>query len=414
MIQIFYTRPRIEGNCVRYREEISLRNYIDNMGEEIHSSRLHSHLLKELIINPKNKQLIRVWQCYLMNRCVIVVRKEYQRFSGYLIKYELAYLFDLTYDLLHCRFFEQEKYKFKIPSNFMIKDCFRKQIRKYLMPNFSITDRGVAVRSTRKRWLEVASNSLEIEQYSILCGCVKKSSQVNSPCNKWIDNDFQEIANEFNKLSQNKTPLTGENVKDILDFVGKKIRELVDNPPLISLDQSWFQQKKESPLIDVIPSPNNVVEDDTYLEEIQMLTQFINQILTNFETKQKEIAFYNFALKFGQIKTAKELGINQSTVSRLGTFIYQQIFHSFHPHNSQKIKPKPTSEQLQYLKESMRDFYDRKIQQLTLNNHSSEISNTDYIATQIQDNFHLESFTEIARSKLRELIREILQFYQKI
>lgn len=411
MSQIFYTRPRIEGNCVSYREEISLRKYIDHICEEIDSSRLQQYLLSQLIDNPDHKQLIRIWQCYLMNRCVIVVRKEYQRFSGYLIKYELAYLFDLTYDLLQDRFFEREKYKFKIPSNFMIKDCFRKQIRRYIMPNFSITNRGVAVRSSRKRWLEVATNSLEIKQYSILHGCVKHFSNVNSPCNQWTDNDFQEIANQFNQLSKNKTPLTGENVKEILDLVGKKIRELVDHPPLISLDQNSVNQE-EGALIDFIPNPNNNYEDDRYSEEKEQLTQFINQILTNFETKQQEIAFYNFALQFSQIKTATELNINQSTVSRLGIFIYQQIFQSFHPHNSQKIKP--TSEQLLFLKECLKDFYDRQIKQLTLNNHSPEINNLAYIVKKIQNRFDLERLTEIAQEKLRKLIREILHFYQKI
>jgi hypothetical protein len=408
MSQIFYTKPKIEGNCVSYLEDVSLRNYIDHVCEEIDCSILQQYLLTNLIDHPDDKQLIRIWEYYLRNRCVIVVKREYYRLSGYLTEYNLAYLFDLTYVLLKQRFFAQEKYKHKIPANFMIKDCFRKQIRKYLNRNFGITNLGIAVRSSRKLWLEVAHDSLEIEQYPILRGCVKHFSNLGLPCNTWTDNHFQEIANQFNKLSPNSPPLTGENVENILDLVGKKIRELVDHPPCISIDQSIIDEIN-FPLINIIPSPNNDYQDDSYSEEIELLTEFINLILTTFETQNQKIAFYHFALKFTQIKTATELEINQSTVSRLGTLIYQTLFLSFHPTHSETIKP--TSEQLKYLKESLKDFYDRQIKQVTLNNH---LLNTEYIIKQIQTRFQLETLTENAINKLRELIEEILQFYHTI
>lgn len=416
----FYTLPKIHDYHVEWQPQIMLQNYLKNFNQKLgglQEEELASYLFKELQANPDDELLKRIWQCWLSKYCLKIAQLMQRNLSGYFQQYELADLFQYCYKpiqnpvnfLSPFKFDYSEKDFYSALKSYCygkLKLCFYDTMRKVNNNNnIGITNLGLAVRSSRKKWREVATNSLEIEQFTLLWGCVNESKNIQNPCHKWTEIEFKDIGDRYNQLIGKLAIINGEIVREMLENIGKRIR-LLAKPPIISMDSPVSSEQENINLIDTIPDP---IVDAPYEEEITQLTTCISNTINQLKPPKKNIAFLYFYLGLNQQETAAEINKNQSTVSRFIVQIFSKIANEFNPNFNQQ----PTSEELKFLKETIQEFYyEHEINKLiNPTQHSLLKGKTiDFIINKIEINFDVQ-LTNNARDKLVNLVKQKLSIF---
>ncbi len=311
---------------INWRDQPRLRIFIHQLSAERSETQLVRYLLLQLRDNPTDKKLLEIWQCWLYKCCQKVADERYNRLKPFLPNsYTIKDLFQDCCLLItnpadfFSKFDMNCSQSLKSWSVRKIKNLWLSKIRKDTGdPNIGITNIGLAVGSSRHKWLEIATNDNEKAQYKILRQCVDEfKNSTDLSCNKWGDQEFREISDRYNQLRGNMRELTGTEIKEILDNIGIKIR-LLERPLEISGDDSEGENNNT-----LLNSFNPTDEHDNTLleslildEEIQILKECISEILKKLKERKKKILYLYFCLRLTQKEVANRLQINQSTVCR--------------------------------------------------------------------------------------------------
>jgi RNA polymerase sigma factor (sigma-70 family) len=296
----------------------------NGLDEYILEANLALYLLQQLKDHSQNQKFINVWFCWLSRRFKIVLDRLIELFSSiYNIDENKLFNNYLYQEINPINFFKNFDIIYETIKFYIILNKYSCRKLKYLLfeqartisGNHTIgsTNLGLAVRSSKKKWLKIAQNTTEKAQYSLLYDTVDECKPVNISCNNWGEDVFKEIRDRYSQLRGNMRELTATNIINILDNIGAKIRKLSQELPPISLDATFesgcLADTLESPLI-------SQMEALIRKEEMVNLSAEINKICTNFKQREQRILYLSFCLKLTQPEVAKELNINQSTVSR--------------------------------------------------------------------------------------------------
>lgn len=407
MNRYFYTKPVITGTRISYFVLHPLQKFIQSITT---CDNLTFYLLELLRANLEDKILHRCWECYLMNRTVTVVRNQYNRLSGYLVGYSLEDLFNDTFARVYLRFITEGDLHFRIPSDQMIIYSFKEKIQKINL-YVGKTDLGVAVGSTRSRWLNIATDNTTLN-YTFLHQCVTEYRQSEHlPCNQWKDNNFQTIADRYNDLRGEHPEIT--DVREILNNIGHLIRRYYTK--LIDLDEPLLDQESDITRLDNIPSGDeNIIKDIERDSEQKVLDSHILKIILQLNQQRKKIVFLDYALGYKHIEIANLLEAHISTVSHLSQIIFTQFCASFQagiisstPKNMVVPIINPNSEAIVFFRDCLSDFYIRQIISI-INDYlsSTNFLNIDISMTQILDYFQV-NLPQESEERLRNLVTRI-------
>lgn len=415
MNRYFYTKPVITGTRISYPVLHPLQKFIQSITPR---DNFTLYLLELLQDNPDNKIIRRCWECYLMNRTLTVVKNQYHRLSGYLERHKtLEDLFNFTFALVYLKFIQEGRWQFRIPSPQMIRYSFKEVITTEINPYMGKTDLGVAVNSTRSRWLDIATDTHTLN-YTLLHQCVTEYRQSEHlPCNKWDEKNFNKIAERYNGLRGEYPTITMRNVREILNNIGHLIRQYYTQ--LTYLDKRVLVDGKKSDktitILETISSGDentiDKIEGDSKRED---LYSHILKIILELNQQRKNIVFLRYALRYTQKQVTDLLHIHISTVGHLLEIIFRQFCASYQPGiNSSTpedmVAPiiNPTSEAIVFFKDCLSDFYICQINSIINDNLSSTDSlNIEILITQIIDNFQLDLPQE-SEEKLKNLVKRI-------
>lgn len=273
MIEDFYQLPKIEGNRVIWQCQADLRDFINNLCNELNrdgeldSVTLEATLTLTLVQNLRNNfvspQLLQVWQCWLSKRCVIVAVAKANKFRNHFSNSTLEDLFQDYYCYSQAgnpvKFFKGfdptygETPRFNPWSDNKIRQCLGNQR----------SNLGFAVYESRKTWMRLANSPNEQQQFEILYGCVRtfKDSTALS-LDRWDEPEFEEIANLYNQFTETSLHLSGTKVLGILSDLGLRIRYFLCERP-ISLD-TRIGEDGTTTLGDIVDSKHKRIVDSKH------------------------------------------------------------------------------------------------------------------------------------------------------
>ncbi|HEY9701049.1 MAG TPA: sigma-70 family RNA polymerase sigma factor [Allocoleopsis sp.] len=323
----FYQLPRqVDEKQICWQDQPRLQMFIHQLSAERSEYQLIIYLFSQLRDNPTDIKLITIWQCWLYKCCQKVADERYNRLNPFLPNsYTIEDLFQDCCSLItnpvdfFSKFDINSSLSLKIWSVKKIKNIWLNKIRKDTGdPNIGITNLGLAVGSSRKKWLEIATNDNEKAQYKILYQCVDElRNSTDLSCDQWKDQEFREISDRYNQLIGNMRELTGTEIKKILDNIGGRIR-LLRQPREISRDATFDHKDGEiSYFPDRIESFESSYLEMLILKEERLeLAEKINNILCDYNERKQQILYLYFCCKLNQQEVANRLNINQSTVGR--------------------------------------------------------------------------------------------------
>lgn len=416
MIEDFYQLPKIEDNRVIWQCQADLRDFINNLCNELNldgeldlailEAKLILTLFQNLISDSAYPQLLKVWQCWLSKRCVIVAKAN--KFRNYFSNSTLEDLFQDYY--CHSQAGNPVKFFHGFDPTYGETPCFNawsdNKIRKCLGNQRS--NLGLAVYESRRTWLRMAKSRNEKEQFEILHGCVrtfKDSTQVS--LDKWQEWEFEEIANLYNQFTENSLHLSGTKVLDILSDLGLRIRYFLCDRP-ISLDTPIGEEGTTTlkDTVDIKP------QSDEHELSFTELRERITTVVSNINHQKKRIVFLIVCLEFSQSEVSQQLGISQATISRCVSKIFQAIVHSF---DLDEITP--TSEDLKAMKEIISEhFYWQQIEAILVTHLAGSSSIIPDIIEISQLDFYLRAIEfkfQVSLSELPLAIESLIQKIQK-
>lgn len=413
MCQNFYSQPIITyENKVISVEYPNLKKSIETDFSGMNCYQIAGELKSKLIQNPLNTRLQQYWQCYIKNKVYQVVKQKYVLLKGYLCDYSLETLYLMTFNKTWFNFindnnlpkkkksqkdhqldFKKNKLQFCIPTKNMIQLYFLAVVREEMNPYIGISNLGVATRSSLIKWLDVATNSIEIQQFQLLYECLAEFiASENTPCNEWTEEEhFSEISLLY-QSRRGQLP-TIKDIKEILEQIGHLIRNLNNTN---SLDVTLTEEEDSITLIEVlasIDSPMNSLENNANREE---LFNHFEIVLSNLRQRHKNIIFLIGLLAYQQIPLGNLIGVNPATVSHTLTSILNQLIRYVYGETTTI-----NSGMLQNFREVLSNFYLLRTQNLL---QEFSLESLDIIALRIMYEFQFDLNNEQKNSQIQNEI----------
>jgi hypothetical protein len=341
----YQTIDRIEGDRLWFRTLPQLRQAIERIGEKLAldgdraetAGAIARYLWQRLKKSPEHRQIVELWQVFLLNRAAKVVQKIYPpnaaRFDGDL---ESAYNRLLTRKkLAHPReFFSRFSIDAMHPGFLPILiNWTDRSLRFSLWDALETTcqaigdsDLSLVLKSSESRIHNALNaSSLDSDFFDLAIVFREVHSSLGIAVNQWTDAQFQIVADRYGVIPS----LTSEKVEKNLTEIGQAIRQYI-SPSLYPIASLIDQEGQAIDLFSLVADPRSDFSHPLYKEQAMIIgfQSCIDRVINGLTEPSLTIFDRYFLREETQSLIASDMDLTPTDISRQIKRIYHNIFSS--------------------------------------------------------------------------------------